>query len=77
MSGTIAQNRDETLCDAYIKLEHTSRMGLFWKHAVQYQFFIFEELIPALSIECVLLIVCADKVAHTCFVFFVFYIFLT
>lgn len=77
MSGTITQHRDEKLCDAYIKLEHTSRIGHFWKHAVQYQFFIFEELIPALSIECVLLIVCSDKVAHTCFVFFIFYIFLT
>ena len=53
MSGTITQNRDEKLCDAYIKLEHTSPIGHFWKHAVQYQFFIFEELVPALSIECV------------------------
>ena len=53
MSGTIAQNRDETLCDAYIKLEHTYRLGHFREHHVQYQFFIFEELIPALSIECV------------------------
>ena len=53
ISGTIAQNRDETLCDVYIKLEQTSRLGHFWKHPVQYQFFIFEELVPALSIECV------------------------
>ena len=39
MSGTIPRNRDETLCDVYIKFEYTSHLGHFWKHPVHHQFY--------------------------------------